>query len=250
MIPTLLRSGCPPTVPRLVVAVVVDAVKRKAGPWAPTHVLKEVLELQPALAYGDAAAAVVLPPRVSASPATLDHVAPCGVLNSPGCAAGFPVATNLLALLPMPATVAASRVLATAALLQGCADLCAMLRGELAPHMLFARAVRRTRSALVNARGHLDSLSVLGRVRPEPAIKLNSFTKAYSRAPAPGYDAVSQYTAAAVVAPATFTVEGIAPRPPTTIAGRFPFTVGRCRPAPENAPPIFASAVRAVNRPT
>ena len=76
-----LRCG-PSTVAWFVVAVVIDAVKGMRRCWPLTHVGEEVLELPPALAYGDATPAVAIPLLMSHPRAARDHRFPRSVNRS------------------------------------------------------------------------------------------------------------------------------------------------------------------------
>lgn len=74
-VPCLLRWGCPSAVPRLVVAIVVDAVDGHADRLA-VHVGKEVLERAPSLAHADPAPSIGIVVAERAILAAASHRAP------------------------------------------------------------------------------------------------------------------------------------------------------------------------------
>lgn len=81
LVPCLLRSRRPTTVPGRVVSVNVDAIKGVSGTRAWTHVGVEVCELLPAFADGNASPAVVLKILVGRFCAAFAHLRPNVVLG-------------------------------------------------------------------------------------------------------------------------------------------------------------------------
>ena len=72
----LLLPGCPATVSRLVVPVVVYPIDSQMGLWPVAHVSQEVAEAQPALANRDASSAIVRVRAACRAEAAPLHVAP------------------------------------------------------------------------------------------------------------------------------------------------------------------------------
>lgn len=82
-VPRLFTFCGPATILRLVVAAVVDAIDRVAGRWTPAHVGNEVLVVEPAVAYGNTAPAIVGIPLVSRVGAALQHATPRAIFGRP-----------------------------------------------------------------------------------------------------------------------------------------------------------------------
>lgn len=78
VVPLLLRCR-PPTIPGLVVAVVVDPVDRVLRRWLLAHVGQEDREVAPALGYPDTASAVAGVTRIQRVRASLPYRLPHGV---------------------------------------------------------------------------------------------------------------------------------------------------------------------------
>lgn len=80
LVGTLLLHGGPSTIPRLVVAIVVNSVQRK--PVGLAHVLTEVLKSNPsfpAFTNHNSAPTVVLPSRMLLVGTSLIHARPLGI---------------------------------------------------------------------------------------------------------------------------------------------------------------------------
>jgi len=73
----LLRRGRPPAIGRLIVAIIVNTVKRVFGARPRTHIGKEILKgIAPALAYRDAATAIIMILPICFAMAALKHTFP------------------------------------------------------------------------------------------------------------------------------------------------------------------------------
>lgn len=82
----LLYVSRPPTVSRLIVAIVVDAVDGMKRAWLRPHVGKKVLKrLKPSLAYANASVEIIslVPFVFSILRTPIQHAAPCGVFCLP-----------------------------------------------------------------------------------------------------------------------------------------------------------------------
>lgn len=81
LVPVLDSWYRPSTVPRLVVAVVVLAVKRVFWRWFQPHVCKKVLErMLPSITDSDSSSSVILPPISFFVAASAKHPLPCSIL--------------------------------------------------------------------------------------------------------------------------------------------------------------------------
>jgi hypothetical protein len=94
----LLRAGGPTAVARFVVAIVVDAVQRMIGRWAPAHIGQKVfVGAAPPVAYRDTASAVITVALVGLGVAAFQHAAPRPKLGGPASSARFAVRGQHLA---------------------------------------------------------------------------------------------------------------------------------------------------------
>lgn len=94
----LLRACAPPTVVRLVVAVVIDAVKGVLWRWPSPHVGQKILVgVPPSIAHSDASASVVWIRFQARIEASAKHADPCLEFGRPVASLGFAVGRQNLA---------------------------------------------------------------------------------------------------------------------------------------------------------
>ena len=71
----LFRRG-PPTIPRLVIPVIIDSLKREAG-WIHPHIRNKIAKVHPPSAYRNATSAVSVPIAIGFVKTSALHIPPC-----------------------------------------------------------------------------------------------------------------------------------------------------------------------------